>query len=234
MKKKTIALMLSVALAFAAAVGGTLAWFTDVTPAVTNTFTIGNIDIELKEHDYDPATKSLDSSVEVGENNNYHFVPGDILLKDPFVRVKEGSEPCFIFVKVEAIHNDVAAVEGKHDELTGIIQYAVDDAVWKTVEINGAEQVGYYYCEIDAADTKQDVIKSILKPEGSVIDADYVRINDQVTKSMVEQINAAKPQLKFTAAAIQRGGLPVVIDEESYQTAWKYLPDGFKPSGSEP
>ena len=48
MKKKILALCLVVALAATAVIGGTLAYFTD-TESKTNTFTVGNVDIELKE-----------------------------------------------------------------------------------------------------------------------------------------------------------------------------------------
>ena len=48
MKKKIIALCLIVALAATAVIGGTLAYFTD-TDEETNTFTMGNVRIDLKE-----------------------------------------------------------------------------------------------------------------------------------------------------------------------------------------
>lgn len=48
MKKKIIALCLIVALAATAVIGGTLAYFTD-TDEATNTFTMGNVQIDLEE-----------------------------------------------------------------------------------------------------------------------------------------------------------------------------------------
>lgn len=48
MKKKILALCLVVALAATAVIGGTLAYFTD-TDEATNTFTIGNVKIDLQE-----------------------------------------------------------------------------------------------------------------------------------------------------------------------------------------
>ena len=48
MKKKIIALCLVIALAATAVIGGTLAYFTD-TDEETNTFTLGNVKIDLKE-----------------------------------------------------------------------------------------------------------------------------------------------------------------------------------------
>ena len=51
MKKKTLSLVLVLRLIAVAAVGGTLAYFTDNEEAV-NTFTMGNVDIELTETDW--------------------------------------------------------------------------------------------------------------------------------------------------------------------------------------
>ena len=57
MKKKILALCLVVALAVTAVVGGTLAYFTD-TDNETNTFTVGNVNIDLPEK-FDPQNAVL-------------------------------------------------------------------------------------------------------------------------------------------------------------------------------
>ena len=49
MKKKTLALVLALTLLVAGVVGGTLAWLTDQTAEVKNTFTVGDINIGLTE-----------------------------------------------------------------------------------------------------------------------------------------------------------------------------------------
>ena len=50
MKKKSIALTLTaVMLALAVGIGGTIAYFTDKTSEVKNTFTTGNVGIKLDE-----------------------------------------------------------------------------------------------------------------------------------------------------------------------------------------
>lgn len=90
MKKKLIALTAAFLLVIGAAVAGTVAWLTDKTKAKVNTFTVGNIDIELKE-----------------TQRTYKMVPGQTIDKDPEVSVKAGSEDCWLFVKVEE-GNDVA------------------------------------------------------------------------------------------------------------------------------
>mgnify|MGYP000045712929 FL=1 len=88
MKKKSLALLLAIAIVVVGAVAGTVAWLTDQTPSVTNTFTTSDINIELKE------TK-----------NNFQMIPGWNIEKDPKVTVKAGSEACYLFVKLEKSAN---------------------------------------------------------------------------------------------------------------------------------
>lgn len=83
MKKKTLALVLALTLLVAGIVGGTLAWLTDQTAEVKNTFTVGDINIGLTETTAD-----------------YKMVPGNTIAKDPTVTVKANSEACWLFVKV--------------------------------------------------------------------------------------------------------------------------------------
>lgn len=70
-------------------IGGSVAWLTATSDTVTNTFTVGDIQIELKET----------------TGNNYTMVPGNDISKDPKVTVKKGSEACWLFVKIEGKNN---------------------------------------------------------------------------------------------------------------------------------
>lgn len=88
MKKKSLALLLAIAIVVVGVVAGTVAWLTDQTPSVTNTFTTSDINIELKE------TK-----------NNFQMIPGWNIEKDPKVTVKADSEACYLFVKLEKSTN---------------------------------------------------------------------------------------------------------------------------------
>lgn len=88
MKKKTLALCLALVLVLVATVGGTLAWLTDTTEEVVNTFTPSDIDITLEE------TK-----------DDFKMVPGYTISKDPKVTVLAGSEKCYLFVKLEKSAN---------------------------------------------------------------------------------------------------------------------------------
>ena len=89
MKKKSLALVLALAMIVVCVVGGTLAWLIATTGSVTNTFTYGDIDITLAE----------------SENLDLKMIPGYTIAKDPKVTVLAGSEKCYLFVKVDKSAN---------------------------------------------------------------------------------------------------------------------------------
>ena len=88
MKKKSLALVLALAMIVVCVVGGTLAWLIDKTGPVTNTFTTSDVDITLTE-----------------TTTNYQMIPGYTITKDPKVTVLAGSEKCYLFVKVDKSAN---------------------------------------------------------------------------------------------------------------------------------
>jgi len=59
MLKKIVVMFAAVVLIVAATISGTLAWLTAATDPVTNTFTVGNVDIDIKEVDWVSTSKEL-------------------------------------------------------------------------------------------------------------------------------------------------------------------------------
>ena len=88
MKKRTIAMLAALTLTLGCAMGGTLAWLTDTTGEVKNTFTTSDIEIDLTE-----------------TPEEYKMIPGYTIHKDPTVTVEAGSEACYLFVKLEKSDN---------------------------------------------------------------------------------------------------------------------------------
>ena len=96
----TVALMLVVCVA---SIGGTIAWLTDSTPAVTNTFSSSDINIWMTE-----TVKKADGTSEVQntqggktiDNTGFQMIPGTYENKDPHVVIGAGSEDSWVFVKV--------------------------------------------------------------------------------------------------------------------------------------
>lgn len=124
---KAFAAVLALALVLGCALGGTVAWLTAQTGPVVNTFTYGDIDIELTE------TKP--------ENQQAKIIPGVDIEKDPKVTVKANSEACYLFVKVEQTGN---FVDGK-------VSYSIADG-WTALE----GENGVYYREVAATTADMD------------------------------------------------------------------------------
>ena len=212
MSKKRIALLMAVVMVLGVAVGSTMAWLTSAPGAVTNTFTVGDITIDLLEHTYiseSDAEKyasltekvgTLDTTVDpVKANDDYYFVPGDTLPKDPYVTVTEKSEACWVFIEVEEKNNTVTGLDGK------IIQYQVDTNTWTQVDSSNV-----YYKQITAAEAKAGVANLYILKGDEVATGETQKyptgcftVNTEVEKTMVNTINNAKPQLIFNAYAHQ-------------------------------
>ena len=87
--KKKLTTVLAIVLVVALSVAGTYAYLTSKTATITNTFTVGNVKIDLAET----------------TGTEYQLIPGKVHKKDPVVTVKGGSEKCYLFVKFDEIGN---------------------------------------------------------------------------------------------------------------------------------
>ena len=94
MKKLTkgLILVLCAAVLVAGSIMGTLAWLTDESNTITNTFTVGNIQITLTQNDI------MDKKL----------IPGTKIEMNAKVTVEKGSEECYLFVKVE---NEISEIQ---------------------------------------------------------------------------------------------------------------------------
>lgn len=92
-KSKALLLTLCAVLLIAASVLGTMAYLTS-TDTVTNTFTVGKVEIKLDETD---VTNPNGPRVQA---NSYKLLPGLTYTKDPTVTVKAGSEESYVRMKV--------------------------------------------------------------------------------------------------------------------------------------
>lgn len=160
MKKKTIALVMAAIMLFGTAVGGTLAWLMDTTDEVENVFTDSHVLIDLTET----------------TGAEYKMVPGSEIDKDPTVSVLEGSENCWLFVKIEESAN-----------LDTYIDYTVAKG-WTALD--GVDGV-YYRENVSAGETF------------SVLEGDVVTVKTSVTEADMAAAKDAAPTLTFTAYACQ-------------------------------
>ena len=173
MKKKGLIISLSLLLVLCFAAGATLAWLLDTTDPVVNTFSPSNIDITLVESDSDDADADA-------TKNSYKMLPGAAIKKDPKVTVLEGSEACWLYVKV-------------------IKSGLVDDYLTVTMASGWTQIAGtdvWYYTGTITQGTPISVLAN-----------DQVTVKNTVTKEMMtalEANNATLPNITFQAYAVQQ------------------------------
>lgn len=198
MKKRSLALLMAVVMLFAVTTAGTLAWIMAESEEVVNTFTFGDIKIDLNETDNEDADTSTKS-------NAYDLIPGDIAIKDPKVTVKANSENCYVFVTVKESNNFYEGdIEKNIPALTNrIIDFDVNTTNWKLVTAEDGADVYVYGMPTKVEYSSQDkVLESILLN-------DSISVNSNLTKQQIEDIKADNtlPKLEFAAYAIQAENL---------------------------
>ena len=175
---KTLVLALAVMLIVGATIGGTVAWLTAQTPSVTNTFTVGDINIELTE----------------SENLNLKMVPGNTITKDPKVTVKAGSEACWLFVKVE-----------KSSNLLDFITYAIADG-W--APLPGVDGVYYREVGASNADQPFAVLANNQVTVNDTVTKGMMNAFDTNKDGQISGAEVdALPTLTFTAYAVQKDNI---------------------------
>ena len=207
--KKILSLALCAVLLVAGTVATTVAYLTD-NDSVENTFTVGNVDIELDE-----APVGADGKETTGDRqkeNSYHLLPGHEYDKDPMVTVESGSEDCYLFVKVE---NELATLrlEATNDEdgYQNIEAQMIANGWVKTSEDN----VWYYGITEPASATAvsagtQKVVFEHFKITNSATDVDLGTVS---TKT-----EADPTVIKITAYAIQEDGIEATAIDDMLVT----------------
>ena len=182
-KSKALLMTLCAVLLVAASVLGTMAYLTSQ-DSVTNTFSIGKINITLDEKDVDESTPGADRD----KANAYHLLPGQTYIKDPTVHVTDqNSEDSYIFVKVE---NGIAAIEADGNT----IAKQIEDKGWKKLtDANGVVVANVYYQEYNKADGVKDFVVF-----------ENFTIKDSVTETQLKDYE--NKTITITAYAIQKDG----------------------------
>lgn len=96
--KKALLLAACAVLLVAASVMGTMAYLTSKAE-VKNTFTVGNVKIDLDEARVDQMGKPIEGEKRV-KSNEYKLLPAHTYTKDPTVTVLKDSEDCYVRLKV--------------------------------------------------------------------------------------------------------------------------------------
>lgn len=145
---KAMVMILALMLVVGLSVGGTLAWLTATAPTVTNTFTVGDINIDLWEHDYDASKNEL-TTAKVTSEDTYKVVPGGTSPKDPTLTVEAKSENCYVYVTVE---NNMVLTDGTAPVATVDVQNT-----WTQVATSGNKTLYRYNSIVEYAESDQNL-----------------------------------------------------------------------------
>ena len=199
MKKKILVACLCVALAVLTIAGTTLAYLTSQ-ETVTNTFTVGKVEIKLDE-----AKANADGTLVEGADrvkaNSYKLIPGHTYNKDPMVTVLKGSESSYIKMTVtftkaaelDAIFAptgaDLTSIFNGYDSTNWIYKGNTEDTTANT------RTYEFWYKEAVAAPTADVALDALF---------DQIKAPDSLTNSDLNNLKDLK--ITVNAYAIQADG----------------------------
>ena len=200
--RKVLLAVCCAALLVCVTIGATVAYLTSQ-DTVTNTFTVGKVQITLDEAKAN-ADGSLVPNAERVKANSYKLLPGHTYTKDPTVHVAAGSEDCWLFVKVD---NGISAIE---DNTTVAAQMATNG--W--TKLNNNSNIYYYNEKVVSSTTVTDVpVFGSFKISDAVVGGMKPVTTDGVGDDGKLYLDEYKnAQIVITAYAIQADGFATAAD----------------------
>ncbi|SFG43011.1 SipW-cognate class signal peptide [Lachnospiraceae bacterium C7] len=129
-KKKVATVLGSVGLIAAIGIGGTFAYLTDTTEKVSNTFTVGDVGIDLKESTVSTSSTKEEDKVQgldiplgkyqydtdgdewtATENLYEGLCANEWVYKDPTIKIESGSQPAFLYAKIDNVNAKIDNVK---------------------------------------------------------------------------------------------------------------------------
>lgn len=185
MKKKLLTACILVVCAVALVVGSvfaTVAYLTSYA-TISNTFTVGNVGIQLYESKVDdqgaplPNDPNVHGDLKDAQGNTYHLIPGTTYTKDPTVYINADSDASYVFVYIQ---NGIESIEQGHFQHTGTetdiivgndmptIHDQMTDNGWALYKEGEFGDIYVFAADIDDAE-KTIVTDAEGKPVGQVI-----------------------------------------------------------------
>lgn len=198
-RAKLLVLLVTCSVLALCVVGSTLAWLTDTTDVVRNTFTQSKVDVDLTET--------------LPKDNTAQMVPGWTIGKDPVASVSGDSEDSWLFVKITETAN-----------LDDYLVYAIADLYDPDTNPNGwqivQEENENHEIVIGRKVLKTDATRSFaILGAGSYTDPmdpndvqddftvewdeDHVCVKPSVTNEMMAAIGNDLPELSFQVYGVQ-------------------------------
>lgn len=180
----------------------TVAFLTSKSGPITNTFTVGDVEIYMDESSV--SEDGVQINDERRQVNQYRLVPGRTYTKDPIIHVKADSEASYLFVE---INNGIVGIETEDTSKT--IKGQMENNNWKLIEETETASI-YVYAK------EGDVATQILRTN----EIQNIPVFETFTVATNKDISTyANAQVVLTAYAIQAEGISVESDQD-VKTAW--------------
>ena len=238
MNNKVKALLMAccaVLLVFASVIG-TLAYLTDTTDKVTNTFTVGKVDISLDEAKVNTKGEPLNANNDVVDLNsaarytgteaqNYQLIPGRKLTKDPTVTVAANSEECYVRVLVTVTTMDNLMAAFPYDAINNpddkrYQEWYTDEGVFMLEKLVNVQSDWTFVKFDDATDTYEYRYKETVNTssDDKKLTALFTTLSVPNTVNNTELAYLDKLEMKIVAHAIQSEGFA------NADKAWEEFP----------
>ncbi len=210
-KAKVYLFSLCAVLLVMASVLGTIAYLKSE-DSVVNTFTVGNVKLNLDESAVTPDGTPIKDAARVKENC-YHLIPGNTYTKDPTVTVLQNSEECYVRMLVTINCYDALTTIFGDDFLPQYFVSGWDNSVWISTQVIDVNT------EADTA-TYEFRYKETVKPASdsdTILEAlfDSITVPGHLDGDDMESIKDLK--IVIIGHAIQKAGF---ADENSAWTAF--------------
>jgi len=206
MKKKVLAISALLVLSVLLINATTLAYFTDKTDVVSNTFTVGKVDIDLTEPE------------DWSKPEDHAFVPGAAFDKTPTITVANDSQDAYVFAQIKlnnvsdflstgskwANHTDNVTISPQ--QLPTLLTYFIEGFDATKWEIVGNGKWENNTVTLTAA------YKDKLKAGDSVKIFNKVKMPANVTSADLEDSTFTDSYIEIQAAAIQADGFDSYVD----------------------
>lgn len=197
-RSKALLLTLCAVLLVAATIFGTMAYLTS-TDTVTNTFTVGKVNIKLDEAKANP-DGSLVANADRVKANSYKLLPGHTYNKDPMVTVLSGSESSYVKMTVTfSKANELDAIFAPDGANLTSIFNGYDAANWiakgNTKGADNTRTYEFWYKEAVAAPTADVALDALF---------DSITVPGEITNEQLATIEGMT--ITVNAYAIQADG----------------------------
>ena len=175
-KKSLLSMAAAVGMIALIGVGATFAYFSDTTEQLTNTFTLGKVEIELAEPNW--------------KGDKVDIVPGQSFDKDPTVTVAANSVNSYVFMNVDGL-----------DEMPTYFSIDGISSEWKKVDENETLDLDGVYVYVGETGTEAKIVEK--SEEVTKLPPLFTKVSYAAEAT---EGSTTSFQIKVKAAAVQAEG----------------------------